>query len=110
MTPETKLWLRKKTLMALRSLLWHADEWLHAQEVKLREDLSGRNTRNASAAPECAKPAAREDMLHQRPGRSESETFIQWEARRSGIAVVTKKEARRRRMSARAFDLRFSQR
>jgi hypothetical protein len=39
-----------------------------------------------------------------RPG----ETFQQWEARRSGVAVISKKEARRRRgVSARAFDLRF---
>jgi hypothetical protein len=41
MKRETKLLLRKKTLMALRALLWHADEWLHRQEVGLREELSG---------------------------------------------------------------------
>lgn len=40
MKSKTKLWLRKRTLMALRSLLWHADEWLHRQEVKLRDELS----------------------------------------------------------------------
>lgn len=40
MRRETKLWLRKKTLMALRALIWHADEWLHSQEVKLRETIS----------------------------------------------------------------------
>jgi len=37
------------------------------------------------------------------------ETFQQWEARRSGVAVISKKEARRRRgITARAFDFRFA--
>lgn len=39
MTPETKLKLRKWALMALRSIVWNVDEWLHAQELQLREDL-----------------------------------------------------------------------
>jgi len=41
MKPETKLWIRKRALMALRAMLWHADEWLHRQEVKLREEIQG---------------------------------------------------------------------
>jgi hypothetical protein len=51
MKPETKLWLRKKALMALRSLLWHADEWLHVQELKLRKNLSDRKEVPIPVAP-----------------------------------------------------------
>lgn len=40
MKRETKLWLRKRALMVLRAVIWHADEWLHRQEVKFREELS----------------------------------------------------------------------
>jgi hypothetical protein len=112
MKPETKLWLRKKTLMALRALLWRADEWLHRQEVALREDLSGRDQVSAKAASEAEKTDPSQDMLHRAPARPGSETFREWEARKSGIALVTKKEARRRRerVTASAFDLRFSAR
>jgi hypothetical protein len=114
------IWLRKKTLMALRSLLWHADEWLHRREVRLREEISngepeirermegvgqGAALRVHSLAP---KAAGAPGKPH-RPTSMRSETFLQWEARRSGVAVVSKKEARRRRqISASAFDLRFS--
>jgi len=111
MKPETKLWLRKKALMTLRAIIWHADEWLHRQEVKLRNDLCACKTCSEVAAPTSARPRVCEDMLHQQPGRARSENFQQWEARRSGIAVVSKKESRRRRqLSASAFDLRFSSR
>lgn len=109
MKPETKLWLRKKALMVLRAIVWHADEWLHRQEVALREDLSGRHQVSELAAPSIEKTDQSQDMPHRAPGRSE--TFMQWEARKSGIAVVSKKDTRRRRaMTASAFDLRFSSR
>ena len=103
MTPETKRWLRKKTLMALRALLWHADEWLHAREVRLREDLSG--------VPRVLPRSSPPGRVGSNPTpRSTSETFQQWEARKSGVAVVSKKEARRQRTTAAGFDLRFSPR
>jgi hypothetical protein len=110
MKAETKLKLRKATLMALRSLIWHADEWLHRQEVQLREDLCGRKTRSEVAAPISAKPVAARTCLTSETGRPQGETFQQWEARRSGIAVISKKQMRRRGMPVRAFDLRFSER
>jgi len=103
MKPEIKLWLRKKTLMAMRSLLWHADEWLHAREVKLRKEL---DFRRAEATPVPA--AAGLPTVERSKPRRQPESFQQWEARRSGIAIVSKKEARRRRhTSASAFDSRF---
>lgn len=107
MKDETKLWLRKKFLMTLRSLLWHADEWLHAREVELREDLSGRHQVPELAATSTGKTDQSQDMPHRAPGRSE--TYLQWEARRSGIAVISKKQAREhRRQTAAEFDLRFA--
>ena len=40
MKPKTKLWLRKKVLMALRAIVWYVDERLHAAEVELRDDIA----------------------------------------------------------------------
>ena len=117
MKTETKLWLRKKTLMTLRAIIWRADEWLHRQEVKLREELSLQDKQDVPArvtASGCtigsSESPFRGGVGSAAPARK-TETFQQWEARRSGIAVVSNKEARRRRpLSASAFDLRFSQR
>lgn len=113
MKPETKLWLRKKFLMALRSLIWHADDWLHCQEVSLREEIASREATRQTGRPgnvvssSCVQSQARHTgepsrIIHQ-------ETFVEWEARKSGVAVISKKEARRRReyTNATAFDLRF---
>ena len=103
MPARFKLWLRKKTLMALRAIIWHADEWLHAREVKLRKELG---FRRAEATPVPA--AAGLPTVERSKPRRQPESFQQWEARRSGIAVVSKKEARRRRQtSTSAFDSRF---
>lgn len=67
MKAETKLKLRKWTLMALRSIVWTVDEWLHAQELRLREDLlaiaprSGEDVlasaRKAQSPVACAAPS-----------------------------------------------------
>ena len=97
MNPKTKLWLRRRLLMTLRAIVWHADEWLHRQELQLREELE-------RAAPgRVAIPIAKVGSTP--TARSKVETFQQWEARRSGVAPMAKK-SRRRGLSAAEFDLR----
>ena len=128
MKPETKLKLRKWAISALRAVIWHADEWLHRREVKLREEIERSARRPDYLAPQLVRresDALRADTKHspvrgcdgsvashngRRAERSKvTETFPQWEARRSGIAIVSKKDARRRRQtSSSAFDLRFA--
>jgi uncharacterized protein YmfQ (DUF2313 family) len=103
MKERIKLWLRRLALRCLRNLVDVADDRLHTAEVKLREDLSGRSlVRVVASTPQQVGsiPAP----------RSKNETFVQWEARRSGVAPVSKKTARRRRerVTASAFDLRFA--
>jgi hypothetical protein len=34
------LWLKKRSLMTLRAIVWRADEWIQRQEVALRAELS----------------------------------------------------------------------
>lgn len=66
--------------------------------------------RSAAIAARDAKPELPAHRHHETVSRKGAgETFAEWEARRSGVAVVTKREARRRRLSAREFDLRFAQ-
>ena len=100
MKTETKLWIRKRLLMLLRAIVWRADEWLHRQELALREELEraapGRVAKPIAEAG--STPAARSKKV---------ETFAQWEARRSGVAPIAK-PSRRRGLSAREFDLRFA--
>jgi hypothetical protein len=102
MKPETKLALRRRLLMILRAIMWHADEWLHRQELVLREELAAASPRRVAvregtlvATPKCAH------------GPSQPETFLQWEARRSGVAPIAKK-SRQRGLSAGECDLRFA--
>jgi len=38
--PGTKLALRRRLLMILRAIVWHTDEWLHRQELALREECA----------------------------------------------------------------------
>lgn len=118
---ETKLRLQKWALMALRSIVWHVDEWLHRQEVAYRDSVAGQHPSvqridgadaRGHASParpdEQSTPTLPREVTATRPSRRR-ETFAQWEARRSGIAAVSKKEARRRRgMPVREFDLRFA--
>jgi hypothetical protein len=104
MKRETKLAIRKWLLMRLSALVWALDEWIHRQQLKLQEELSER------------APASIGENHPRRVGstpssRSFPETFYEWEARRSGVAVIGKKEANlRHAISAREFDLRFSSR
>jgi hypothetical protein len=108
MSPETKLAMRRWTIRQLRKLWDFLDEQLHAAEVKLRNDLSDRHQVSELAASSAEKTDPSQDMLHRAPGRSE--TFLQWEARKSGVAPVSKKQRRQRGMPAAAFDLRFEHR
>lgn len=97
-----KLALRRFALRWLRKLVDMADDRLHGAEVKLRNDLSDlRERQHPSRAV-----SRTEDMLHQaKDERPESETYLEWETRRSGVAIVSKKQARRRRqLSAADFD------
>jgi hypothetical protein len=84
-----RLQVRKRGLMALRALLWHADEWLHRQEIALRQDaatcpgkgslprmdlgqlgLRGRSSAQAPAQrPNMGKGAARPFALRRRGAR-----------------------------------------
>jgi hypothetical protein len=107
MKPETKLAIRKKTLMALRALIWHADEWLHARELKLRDDLASHAVPVKQSLPVTDSPAgvSTATVVAHSMGRRRV-SFADWEARESGVAVISKKEARRR-SSAADFDLRF---
>jgi hypothetical protein len=109
MKTETKLWIRKRALMTLRAIVWRVDDWLHGQEVKLREDLASR------AVPVIQSLALQKSGAGSHDGGAGSvgrrrETFDQWEAGRSGVAVISKKEARRRRErpTAADFDRRFA--
>jgi hypothetical protein len=111
MKRETKLWLRKRALMALRAIVWHVDEWIQRQEVALRNDLSGCDQVSEKAAPISEKTDQSQDMPHRAPARPETETFEQWEMRKSGVRPVVKRMHRRRqRLTAADFDREIAQR
>jgi hypothetical protein len=108
MKNKLQLWFKRWAIRTLIKLVDRAEERLQAWQVSLRNHLSGRDQLLASSASLAGKTDQSQDMLHRAPARSE--TFLEWEARKSGIAVVSKKEARRRRerTNAAAFDLRFA--
>jgi hypothetical protein len=120
MKPETKLKLRKWALMGLRSIVWSVDEWLHAQELRLREDLEQLGSARGVVTSLPPKPRPQFGSGDgaasvKRAGelRTPAPTnFGEWVERssRRGTAIVSVKHHRRRGMPARAFDLRFSQR
>jgi len=97
--------MRRWTLRNLRYLLDAIEERLHNAEVRLREDIAGSRGR---AIRQTAPRVALLERDH--PATRGSETYAQWEARKSGVTTVSRKSARRRGMPARAFDLRFSTR
>lgn len=103
MKQQIKLWLRKRALMLLGAMVWRLDDWVHRQQVKLREEIEFR-----SVLPSAPKPAG--EVLAGTSHARQPETFQQWEARKSGVAVISKKEARRRRerVTTSAFDRRFA--
>ena len=103
MKRETKLWIRKHALMALRAIVWYVDEWIQRQEVALREDLSGRDQVSEKAASISEKTDQSQDMPHRAPARPE--TYEQWEMRKSGVRPITKRvHHRRHRRTAAEFD------
>jgi hypothetical protein len=125
MKDKLKLWLRRWFLRTLIKLVDRAEERLQAWQVSLRESLRRAAPKQNDANPkrlaaECSSQAgtrhhspaatlvAGETLVARPHGRRE--TWSQWEARRSGVAVISKKEARRRRerVTASAFDLRFA--
>lgn len=59
--------LRIWSLKALRGAIWRADEWIHAQELKLREEAEMEKYR-AEVSP--AKSAARERVHRRESGRA----------------------------------------
>lgn len=104
MKSKMKLWLRKRALMVLSGIVWRLDDWVHAQQAKLQNELSERKPSRLPPtvlrAGSVSGPAA---------ARAGAETFQEWEARLSAVAVISKKEARRRRerTTAAMFDRRF---
>jgi hypothetical protein len=112
MKPGTKLALRRFAIRWARKLLdflyESLDGRLHAEEVSLREHLEQLGSCSRSSAQAPAQRADRARVLRAPAPIVHAETFMQWEARKSGVAVVSKKEARRQRTSAAGFDLRFS--
>lgn len=110
MKAKLKLWARRMALSWLRKLVDLADDRLHAAEVRLRDDLALRQGVRSPfdiETPIAGKTCTASARI---PVGNRRETFQQWEARRSGVAVISKKEARRGAVSAAAFDLRFSER
>jgi hypothetical protein len=110
MKPETELAIRRWTIRKLRMWFDAFHEWadarIHVAEVRLRDECVEK-----SSLAECgAATSARVKTSQASPPHPVRESFLQWEARKSGIAPVSKKSARRRGMPARAFDLRFSTR
>jgi hypothetical protein len=121
---DAALWVmvRRWAFRQLRKLVDVADDRLQAAQVKLRNELSDLSGRQHPALTVHSS----EDMLHQRTdeqrsanARSESELLIpyetpnsyaKWEARKSGVAPVTKKSARRvrHRLTAAEFDRQFA--
>jgi hypothetical protein len=104
-----RLAARRQIIRWLRKLFDVLDDRLHAEEVCLRATIS--LTRGGRQHPPRTVHGS-EDMLHQRNGRTtkgpESETFLQWEARKSGVSVKTKLNKKGRHLTAREFDLRFA--
>ena len=109
MKPATKIAIRRITLRWLRKLVDLADDRLHTAEVTLREEISGRaGDMPGSTATARKRPIVTDETEQEKPAQG-VESFLQWEARRSGVTVVSKKTARRqRRVTAAVFDLRQS--
>jgi hypothetical protein len=117
MKPETKLKLRKWALMTLKAIVWSVDEWLHAQELRLRKDLEQLGSARGVVTSLPPKPRPQFGSGDgaasvKRAGELRAPApikFDEWlqEAQERGIEARPKNQ-RRRGMPARAFDLRFS--
>ena len=100
MKARIKLWLRRWTLRALIKLVDRAEDRLQAWQVSLRERLIG-------LAAECSSQASPRQRAGGKP-LSTRETFLQWEARKSGVAPIETKRYRvHHRRRAADFDARF---
>lgn len=94
MSDKTKLAWKKFALKLARKIMWRLDEWLHAQEIKLREVVEP-----------ITRPVLREDTAVE---------FVEPADDVEIVAAPTPRERkprakRRRGIPASAFDLRFSQ-
>jgi hypothetical protein len=126
MKPQTKVFFRRFALRWLRKLVDLADDRLHVAEVRFREEIENQkmaprvaqlSARMPQAGPKMAwpmkasiAPEPKELAVAQTSQRPSSETFAEWEMRKSGVAPRSKKAARkhRERLTAAAFDLRFA--
>lgn len=101
-------------LMALRALVWRADESLYRAELRLREDLAregaaqvpGKGSLGKTLTlPTVVRSAAKPGLVREPKSHPLARvTFSEWEARRSGVAPVAKRR-RRARSTAADFDL-----
>ena len=112
MSPQTKLTIRRFTLRWLRKLVDVADDRLHSTELALREEIASVGAARSAADGKLPGQNSANARFCAQPGDSQAgkETFLQWEARRSGVAPVSKKATRQRRerLTAAGFDLRYS--
>ena len=106
MKRETKLWLRKWALMRLSAIVWRLDDWVHAQQEKLREELSVpiRMEKAGPARPQgptvsCPFPFPADELVRR---------GIRGRAARLREPQRASKTQRRRGTTAAEFDLRFA--
>jgi hypothetical protein len=108
MKADTKLAIRKWAIRTLRKLVWRADEWIHRQEMALREvthDLS------VSVPVEPARTAGQEGQAVPYFDPFPQDEFLRGGIRgRHARRGESKRPAKapRRRMTAAEFDLRFA--
>jgi hypothetical protein len=106
---DAALWLivRRWTIRQLRKLVDVADDRLHATEVALREEITARTVRTEPLIDNGAFVEGSASAPYDTPT-----SYAKWEARRSGVAPISKKAARQRRektrMTAAAFDLKYA--
>jgi hypothetical protein len=102
MKSQIKLWLRRWALRSLIKLVDRAEERLQAWQVSLRGNL---NPKDLAAG--CNSQVSPRQRAGGKP-LSTRETFLQWEARKSGVAPIAKKRYRiHHRRRAADFDARF---
>lgn len=104
-SPRNKLLLRKRVLMALRSIVWTADEWLHAAELRLQNDLAASEKSLPALVHRVSSAAKRGPVASVRETPSPARvTFLEWEARKSGVSVSARPRRRRAHGSSADFD------
>lgn len=111
MTRETKLAIRRRVLSVLRAIVWHVDEWLHRQEIALREELNAepkaherRGQHPATGHRLTVSPGSGGHASPQK-NQADTEKRVMPQARPLRAFGPTFK---RRRMTAAEFDLRFA--